>query len=111
MYHPLVIYDAGSGDLITIVLRPGNKHASNGVLKILKRIIKRLKEVFPNAELIIRGDAGFAVPELYEYCEREQISYVLGLIRNSVLEGLSNQLKEDACNGYQEMGEKQRLFT
>ncbi len=111
MYHPLVIYDADSGDLITTVLRPGNKHASNGALKILKRIIKRLKDAFPKAELIIRGDAGFAVPELYEYCEREKIGYVLGLIRNRVLEGLSNQLKEDANQGYKETGEKQRLFT
>lgn len=111
MYHPLVIYDADSGDLITTVLRPGNKHASNGVIKILKRIIKRLKEAFPGTELIIRGDAGFAIPELYEYCEGEKIGYVLGLIRNNVLEGLSKELKEEAYHGYEETGEKQRLFT
>ncbi len=37
-------YDAESGDLITAVLRPGNAHASNVLLKILKRIIKRLKK-------------------------------------------------------------------
>ena len=111
MYHPLVIYDAESGDLITAVLRPGNKHASNGVLKILKRIIKRLKEAFPKARLIIRGDAGFAIPELYEYCEKERVGYVLGLIRNSILEGLSTGLKKEANHGYNETDEKQRLFT
>jgi hypothetical protein len=33
----------------------------------LKRIIPKLKKAFPKAEIIIRGDAGFAVPELYEY--------------------------------------------
>jgi hypothetical protein len=111
MYHPLVIYDAESGDLITTVLRPGNKHASNCVLKVLKRIIKRLKEAFPKASLIIRGDAGFAVPELYEYCEKESVGYVLGLIRNKVLERLSQELKEEANEGYEKTGKKQRLFT
>ncbi len=110
MYHPLVIYDADSGDLITTVLRPGNKHASNGVLKILKRIIKKLKCAFPKARIVIRGDAGFAIPELYEYCEKKKVGYVLGLIRNSVLEGLSHGLKEESYQGYQETGEKQRLF-
>lgn len=111
MYHPLVIYDADSGDLITTVLRPGNKHSSNGVLKVLKRIIKRLKESFPKTMLIIRGDAGFAVPELYEYCEKEGVGYVLGLILNKVLERLSEELKEKANEGYEETGRKQRLFT
>lgn len=111
LYHPIVIYDAESGDLITTVLRPGNKHASNGVLKVLKRIIKRLKEAFPKARLIIRGDTGFAVPELYEYCEKERIGYVLGLIRNNVLERLSDRLKEEANESYEKTGKKQRLFT
>lgn len=55
MYHPLVIYDADSGDLITTVLRPGNKHSSNGVLKVLKRIIKRLKEFFPQNQADHKG--------------------------------------------------------
>lgn len=68
MYHLLVIYDADSGDLISAVVRPGNKHASYGVLPILKRIIKKLRKAFPGTEIIIRGDAGFAAPALYEYC-------------------------------------------
>lgn len=73
MYHLLVIYDAHSGDLVTAVVRPGNKHASSGVLAILKRIIKKLKAALPKTEIIIRGDAGFAVHGLYEYCEEEKI--------------------------------------
>lgn len=111
MYQPLVIYDAESGDLIMTVLRPGNTHASNGVLTILRRIIKRLKASFPKARLIIRGDAGFAVPELYEYCEKERVGYVIGLIRNNVLEGLSKELSAEANQGYSKTGQKQRLFT
>src|SRR5574340_68219 len=47
MYHPLVIYDADTGALVTAVLRAGNRHASYGVVAILKRIIPRLKEALP----------------------------------------------------------------
>ncbi len=45
----------------------------------------------PLKNIIIRADAGMAVPALYEYCEREGLGYVIGLIRNDVLERLIEQ--------------------
>jgi hypothetical protein len=110
MYHPLVIYDADTGELITIALRAGNRHASYGVVSILRRIIPQLKKAFPKAEIIIRGDAGFAVPALYEYCEAEGLKYIIGLIRNGNLEHMIEVLLEDARKRYEETQEKQRLF-
>lgn len=111
MYHQLVIYDADTGELITGVLRPGNKHASYGAVTVLKRIVPRLKEEFPRAEIIIRGDAGFAVPEVYEYCETEGLKYVIGLIRNDVLERMIEALLKEAYERYTKTGKKQRLFS
>jgi hypothetical protein len=111
MYHLLVIYDADSGDLITAVVRAGNKHASYGVLPILKRIIKKLKTAFPGTKIVIRGDAGFAGPKLYDYCEQEDLGYVIGLIRNGVLEGAIEELLQQAYQQYSETGQKQRLFA
>lgn len=111
MYHPLVIYDADTGELITSVLRAGNRHASYGVLSILKRIVPRLKEAFPRAEIIIRGDAGFAIPAIYEYCEGEGLGYVIGLIRNDNLERMIEALLKTAHEQYKETGQKQRLFA
>ena len=32
------------------------------------------------AEIIIRGDAGFAIPAIYECCEEEELGNVIGLI-------------------------------
>jgi hypothetical protein len=104
MYHPLVIYDADTGELITAVLRAGTRHASYGAVSVLKRIVPKLKEAFPKAEIVIRGDAGFAVPALYEYCEEEGLTYVIGLIRNE-------ELLSQAHGRYQETQQKQRLFA
>jgi len=111
MYHPLVIYDADTGEMITAVLRAGNRHASYGAVSILKRIIPKLKEAFPKTEIIIRGDAGFAVPDLYEYCESERLKYVIGLIRNDVLERMIEDLLEKAHKQYEKTGQKQRMFS
>ncbi len=50
IYHPLLVFDAQTGQLITAVLRPGNTHASRGTVAILKRIVKRLREQWPKLE-------------------------------------------------------------
>ena len=111
MYYPLVIYDAETGELITAALRAGNRHVSYGAVSILRRIIPKLKEALPKAEIVIRGDAGFAVPEMYEYCEQEGLKYVIGLIRNDVLERMVEDLREEAHQRYIETDQKQRLFA
>ena len=111
MYHPLLVYDADTGEMITAVLRAGNRHASYGIVSILKRIVGKLKGAFPNAEIIIRGDAGFAIPALYEYCEEEKLKYVIGLIRNDVLERMIERLTEKVQSLYEKTGQKQRLFA
>lgn len=110
MYHLLVIYDADNGDLVTATVRPGNKHASFGALCILKRIIKKLKAALPKTEIIIRCDAGFSVPELYEYCEEERLGYVIGIIRNDVLEKKIDELLQEARRQYEATGQKQKVF-
>lgn len=110
MYYPLVVYDADTGELLSAVLRPGNRHASYQVVSILKRITQKLKEAFPNAQIIIRADAAMALPELYEYCETEGLGYVIGLIRNDVLERLAEGLLKEAHEQYIQTGEKQKLF-
>ena len=43
MYHPLLVFDGRDGFPLAAVLRPGNAHASNGALAVLKRLIKKLK--------------------------------------------------------------------
>ena len=92
----MVVFDGDTGQLITAVLRAGNTHASRGALAILKRIVRRVREAWPEAEIEIRADAGFAVPEIYEYCEEEGIGYTIGLISNPRLEDLAEDLLERA---------------
>ncbi len=67
MYHPLVVFDGETNQLVAAVLRAGNTHASRGELSVLKRVVKRLREAWgEGVQIEIRADAGFAVPALYE---------------------------------------------
>jgi hypothetical protein len=112
IYHPLVVFDGDTGQLITAVLRAGNTHASRSAVALLKRIASRLREAWPEVEIELRADAGFAVPEVYDYCEEEGIGYTIGLISNSRLEALAQDLLVRAQRQSEaKEGEKVRLVS
>jgi Transposase DDE domain group 1 len=111
--HPLLVFDGETGQLITALLRYGNTHASRGALSILRRIVRRLREAWgEEVHIEIRADAGFAVPEIYDYCEQEGIDYTIGLISNPRLEALAEDLLGRAKRESEERaGEKVRLVS
>jgi len=111
MYHPLLVFDGESGHLITALLRAGNTHSSNSSVALLKRLVSRLRERWPEVALEIRADGGFAVPALYDYCEAEGITYTVGLITNPRLEELAEELLAEAKESHHRKGEKVRLFS
>jgi hypothetical protein len=96
IYHPLLVFDGSTGQLITAILRAGNTHSSRSAVAFLKRIVRRLHEAWPSVQIEIRADAGFAVPEIYDYCEREGLGYTIGLISNPRLEALAEDLLQQA---------------
>jgi hypothetical protein len=64
MYHPLLVFDGETGQLVTAVLRPGTCHASRGALAVLKRLVRAIRTRWPGVAIEVRADAGFAVPAL-----------------------------------------------
>ncbi len=113
MYHPLLVFDGGTGQLVSALLRPGNTHAGRGAVAVLKRAVGRLREAWPRAEIEIRADAGFALPAVYEWCEEEGIGYTIGLISNPRLEALAEPLLRRAERESEARGgeEKVRLLS
>ncbi len=112
MYHPLVVFDGETGQLIAAVLRPGNSHAGHGAVAVLKRVVKMLREAWPGVGVEIRADAGFASPSVYEWCEAQGIAYTIGLIPNPRLEKIAEPLLERAGRESEEReGEKVRLVA
>jgi hypothetical protein len=66
-------------------LRPGNTHDSHGAVTVLKHLLPRLQKAYPEALILVRADAGFAIPALYEFLEEQNVRYVIGFITNNRL--------------------------
>jgi hypothetical protein len=82
IYHPLLIFDGQTDQLITAVLRPGRCHESRFVVLILRRLLRRLRAAWPHVSIELRADSGFAVPRLYAWCEANALTYTIGMIPN-----------------------------
>ena len=109
MYHPLLVFDGHTNQLITAVLRPGTVHASHGVVAILRRLVAALRRRWPSVQIAVRADSGFAVPALYDSCERAGLAYTIGLAPNPRLRELAAPLVDAAKAQYTQTGTKVRL--
>ena len=96
MYHPLLVFDGTTGQLITAVLRPGHVHGSRFAVLVLRRLLKRLRAAWPEVAVEVRADSGFAVPRLYAWCEAHHVTYTIGLIPNPTLDRLAAPLRAEA---------------
>ena len=84
-YHPLVCYDGITGDLIKIQLRDGAAYSCTGVTDFLQPILDEYLNDYPTIHLLLRGDSGFATPDLYQQCEENGTNYVIRLKENKIL--------------------------
>ena len=84
-YHPLVCYDGMTGDLVKIQLRDGTEYSCTGVVDFLQPILDEYLNDYPAIRILLRGDSGFATPDLYKQCEENGTSYVIRLKENGIL--------------------------
>lgn len=76
--HPLFVFNQ-YGDLERRSLRPGNVHSADGWEDVLKPALARYTaDVCPSiTRRRFRGDAAFAIPELYDLLEAEGWDYAI----------------------------------
>ncbi len=82
-YHPLFLFNQ-FGDLERCSLRPGNVHSADGWRDVLEPVVERYRK--RTLRRYFRGDAAFALPDLYEFLEAENYKYVIRLKANKVLQ-------------------------
>ena len=110
VYLPLLIYDQ-DGDLLTAVLQPGKPQGVIGVVAVLRRIVARVRRQWPRVPIVIRGDSGFASPEMYVACKQLDVDFLLGLGPNTRLKKIAAAPQEKAKRRFLRTNEKVRLFT
>jgi hypothetical protein len=109
MYHPLLVFDGDTNQLITAVLRPGNAHGGRGAIAVLRRLVRALRQRWPGIPIELRADSAFGGPALYDYCDQAQIAYTIGMAPNPRLEALAVPLLAEAQRQHTTTGEKVRL--
>ena len=85
-YLPLFVFDGESGFPLAAWLRSGTAHPSWGAQEVLAEIVSQLRAAWPDVEIVVRADGGYATPELLTFLEQQQLKYVIGYARNAVLE-------------------------
>lgn len=94
----------------TAVLRPGNARDKQGAVGVLKRLFDLLRPAFPKARLRVRGDAGFAGPEVFSFLEEQRVEYVIAMSKNPVLERRAEPLMRKARRQAADSGNSERLY-
>jgi Transposase DDE domain group 1 len=97
--------------LFTAVLRPGNAHCSRGAIGILSRVIGRLREAFPKAQIRVRLDGGFSTPAILDYLDSARVEYLVGFAGNSALDSQVEPLMRAVRVLSSISGKTETLFT
>jgi Transposase DDE domain group 1 len=82
-YHPLFVFNQ-HGDCLAATLRPGYVHSADGWQEVLLPVIDRSQA--REQTVVVRADAAFALPALYEVLERRDVAYAIRLPANQVLQ-------------------------
>jgi len=109
-YCFLPLYVFCGSQLLVSYLRPANQDAAKHAWAILSLLVKRLRQSFPEVNIIFRGDGGFCRDRMLSWCSRHHVDYIVGMPQNKRLIKGSMDLLEEAGNKYNQSEEKQRLF-
>lgn len=100
MYFPLFVF-CGKW-LLSVTLRNGTASESKTVVGELERCVVAIRKRWPGVPIKVRVDAAFGSPELYDWCRRNRVGYLVGLKSTSVLKLYSRAAIEEAEQQFRE---------
>jgi len=108
-YLPLYIF---CGDHVLCArLRPSSIGAAVGSVKEIGRVVRQIRQRWPEVRILVRGDSGFCVNELMAWCEDNRVDYVVGMARNKRLEGLVAGALAEAKQQFESTRQPARVFV
>jgi len=105
MYLPNLLFERTTGMLLGVRLRRGNADAAHRVVQLLKPVIAALRQKWPDVEIRIRADAGFATPRLYRFCEAYGLEYLIGFAASGPLKEQTNWALDWLTERFERHGE------
>lgn len=108
-YLPLYIF---SGDFLLVAkLRTADRDAADGALEEVTRLVAHIRTRWPEVEIILRADSGFAREALMAFCEAQtNVQYVFGLAKNARLNRAIGRAMHEANEAHKVSGKAERRF-
>ena len=94
-FLPIHVYDTATARPVALLLRPGVPPSGAEIRNHLRRLVRRIRQHWPNTRLTIRGDGHYGRPEVMAWCEANAVSYILGLPGNAVLRALIEPVADE----------------
>jgi len=110
-YCFLPLYVFCGQKLLVSYLRTSKRDQAKHSWAILSLLVKRLKQSWPEVEIVFRGDGGFCRHHMLNWCDRHKVGYIVGFAKNSRLKTLLEPTMEQARVAFMATQAKQRLFT
>lgn len=110
-YQVRVITCAENDQVVLPVLLYGTANVSLAAEDDLTRVIEALRRKYPDLEIHVRADSGFATPKLY--CALEAlpgVTYSIGYQMNSLMRQKCEELMKATVAAYEETGLPQRNY-
>ncbi len=108
-FLPLHVF-CGSHLLVSYLRRSSEDQAKHS-WTVLSLLVKRLRQVWPDCSIIFRADSGFCRHKIFDWCEKNQVDFVVGIAGNKCLKREITETMNEAEKRFKETQEKQRLFT
>ena len=80
---------------MAVLLRPDTTPSGAEVRNHLRRLVRRIRQHWPNTRLTIRGDGHYGRPEVMAWCEANGVDFIFGLPGNAVLARLLEAAADD----------------
>ena len=105
-YCFLPLYVFCGEQLLVSYLRPSKIDGAKHSWAILSLLVKRLRQQWPEVHIIFRADSGFCRWRMMNWCDRNNVSYIIGLEKKST----ASTVYHHYCrNGLKEIMSKVRL--
>lgn len=97
--------------LLAALLRRGDANATLGFAGVVRRLVRRIRALFPEARVRVRLDGAYATPEVFALLEDElHVEYVVNMGKNDVLKRLAEPLLQRARLAATLAGNSERVF-
>jgi hypothetical protein len=107
-YLPLYVFCGQA--MLACYLRPSKIDGARHAAAVIKLLVTRLRQVWPDTRFIVRADSGFCRRRLLQWCERAGVGYLIGLARNARLQAAVELAEASLADAYAATGLKQRLI-